>query len=128
MCAKGVEAGVGTGLVADLSVDAREGRIGRRVDEIAVEEAGLEALFIHEPGKDIVVDILIEYATFKPSAPRCFAQGDLHCLCGLDGIRIFLEASGTFDEQTGSAPVCTPVTNAPLVSLLLLEQKPHFPS
>src|SRR3546814_3672024 len=63
-----------------------------------LEEAGLEALFIHEPGKDIVVDILIEYAKLKPSAPRCFAQGEIHCLCGLDGIRIFLEASGTFDE------------------------------
>src|SRR3546814_11206728 len=46
----------------------------------------------------IVVDILIEYAKLKPSAPRCFAQGEIHCLCGLDGIRIFLEASGTFDE------------------------------
>src|SRR3546814_3355809 len=96
--AKEGEAGFGTELVADLSVDAREGRIGRRVDEIAVEEAGLEALFLHEPGKDIVVDILIEYAKLKPSAPRCFAQGEIHCLCGLDGIRIFLEASGTFEE------------------------------
>src|SRR3546814_4091167 len=45
--AKEGEAGFGTELVADLSVDAREGRIGRRVGEIAVEEGGLEALFLH---------------------------------------------------------------------------------